>query len=128
MITLDPIERLELLKEYMHQRIDRMPGDWYPFQTYLHRYYPEKITTTIEYAKAQATHCYYCDRLLRDEKQSAKDGARKTADHFYPRSKNLINHRENRFVICCNMCNVLKGCLHPATILKMLSNEGFLTR
>jgi hypothetical protein len=110
--TIDPITRLNLLKEYMWWWIARWPDSHYSFDKFLYRHYPVLIPGTPEHCKAIATHCFYCGK-----KFGKPDKDKATLDHFVPESKGVTE----KFVICCMHCNSYKSDTMPNDFIKKVT-------
>lgn len=109
---VDPLVRLELLREYMIYWINRYPVKTKKFYEYLHDEYSHLIPGTVENAKSIATHCFYCNRKFQDEIRIYK----RSIDHFIPKAIGPTS----KFVICCADCNNRKGSDPPDVILSIL--------
>ncbi len=117
MITTCPhIEKLDLLRTYMNWRIDRFPGHSITFNRFIRLKYPKFIPGTTAYAKANATHCFYCNKDF-SKIYDIEAGQLKTIDHFFPQSADDTDYQTNRLVICCYRCNQAKLDLQPGTFL-----------
>jgi len=109
---VDPILRLNALKEYMAFWIDKYPDCYWSFERFLFSRYPKIIPGSPEHARSIATHCFYCGRIFKKEgKQIA------TIDHFMPQS---IGETE-KYVICCQHCNAYKGNTSPKEFVKKVT-------
>jgi len=108
---VDPIRRLELLKEYMSFWIDKWPTCSWSFETFLHRRHAYIIPGTIDHTKSIATHCYYCG-----EKFRSTGDLFPTVDHWMP----LSLGQTEKYVISCFGCNNNKGNTHPDKLVKQM--------
>lgn len=112
--AIDPITRLNLLKEYMGKKIDRWPVPTFDFEQFLYNNYSHLIPGTVRYAKENATHCFYCGRRF----TSKQPNMMATMDHWVPKSKG----HTDRFVICCGHCNSHKGDTTPEKFVKRITS------
>lgn len=110
---IDPITRLDLLREYMGKLIDKWPTRIIDFDQWLHNSHSHLIPGTIRYARANATHCFYCGRCFKGKQEILA-----TIDHWVPQSKG----KTERFVICCSHCNNHKGDSTPTAFIKRITN------
>lgn len=110
---LDPIVRLNLLKEYIYRRVDRYPLPTAGFECFLHHRYGYLIPGTAAYIKRIATHCFYCNRVFDNSSKNFKA----TVDHYLPKS---LGETE-KFVICCADCNNRKGNISPIALVEKMT-------
>lgn len=103
-VIYDPLKKLELLREYTSNRIDKIPYPYYSFRKWMKLYYPCYVFGTMAYVKLISTHCFYCNNYFKEDK---------TIDHFYPKSKVPDGSYEGVYVICCKRCNKIKADIHP---------------
>lgn len=118
MITIDPIFKLELLRDYMEWRIDNHPinnGQFiYHFHVWVKSYKRKYFPNTPLFIREIATHCYYCGKPMGEV-------GRFTIDHFDPVSNSdRIDGKGRIRVICCKKCNGRKTNLHPADYMRRL--------
>ena len=109
---IDPITRLDVLKEYMRWWIMKWPLSHCTFDQFFYKHYPVLIPGTAEHCKSVATHCFYCGK-----KFGKRDQDKATIDHFSPQSKGSTE----KFVVCCMSCNSYKSDTMPDKFLKKIT-------
>ena len=115
MILLDPIFKLELLKEYMSWRIDGAKERPIGFEKWIKNYKRRYHYPSPDSLCMLATHCYFCGKPYNDARKP-------TIDHFDPISKRETGEDTGRIrVICCKQCNLAKSDLHPADYVRRLN-------
>lgn len=122
MTILNPIKKLDLLREYMGKRINMMPREWWSFEAWVKKNRPQFYYGSLEYYRDCSTNCYYCRKEF-----TTKNFA--TIDHFYPQSKGDHETYGNIFVISCTRCNNAKANKHPEAFMaqmKRADRTGFL--
>lgn len=110
---VEPGTRLRLLSEYMELWVDKWPAPIFDFDLYLYNQYSHLIPGTVEHGRKNATHCYYCGRVFKQDPTRIA-----TVDHWVPKSKG----KTDRFVICCAHCNSNKGNAEPSVLLRRITN------
>lgn len=111
---IDPILRLNHLGYYMSWWIDHWPRPIWTFDQWLQKSHPQIIPGTLEYARAQATHCFYCGTRF---SRVANDSAAPSIDHYQPKSRGTTG----KYVICCRGCNSYKDNLTPIKYLRSIA-------
>lgn len=115
MILLDPIFKLELLKEYMAWRIDGAKESPIGFAKWIKNYKRRYHYPSPESLCIMATHCFYCCKPFNDARKP-------TIDHFDPLSKRESGEGVGRIrVIGCKQCNLAKSNIHPADYVRRLN-------
>lgn len=111
--TIDPLLRLKHLAYYMSWWVDHWPRVG-TFDQFLQLRYPQIIPGTVEHARAQATHCFYCGTLF---SKIENDLLAPSVDHYMPKSKGVTD----KYVICCRKCNCYKGNQSPLRYLRSIA-------
>lgn len=119
MTAINPIVKLEILKDYMNYWIKVWPKNHLTFDRFLLNRHPELIAGTPEYYREIATHCYYCDQHMKPDGKHAP-----TIDHYLP----LSLGETDIFVICCFTCNNLKSNTHPKKFTEMIAQANLKGR
>lgn len=125
MIMIDPIFKLELLKEYIDWRVENHPvnnGQYiHSFRRWIRSKKQKYNINSPECKRILATHCYYCDRPLNTAFKN-NGGKKPSIDHFKPLSKRDNFEAMNMIrVICCQNCNSRKTDIHPAEYARTLT-------
>lgn len=115
-LSMKPERKLEVLSTWINKVIDNYPVKYVSFDAWLLRKYPSEFEGTPEYARKISTHCFYCSRKF-------TDNVKKTIDHWIPKSANIKT--PNRYVICCQQCNVAKSNARPETIIHKCNKAIF---
>lgn len=113
---VDPLVRLNALQEWMNRWIDSWPIKTESFHKYFKEKYSYLIPGTIDYAKAIATHCFYCDEKMANGRVEFGNPMRSSIDHYEPRARG----KTERYVICCARCNTNKGSTSPEKLVSVI--------
>jgi hypothetical protein len=119
---INHIKKLDILASYISKRIDSPSERYVSFDVFLETRYPQFIQGSPYYYRDLSTHCYYCDKRFNKDYYA-------TVDHFFPQSKNGGRSiYKDVFVICCNHCNVAKGCRTPEWFIDMITRANIKGR
>jgi hypothetical protein len=116
----NPMERLKALTVYMNRWVDEWPKPKYNFHDFFYKKYQHVIPGTVDYAKAIATHCFYCNAKLKRGDNNGNHPNRASIDHYLPQSKG----KTERFVICCAQCNTNKGDVSPKNLVSKITKAS----
>lgn len=98
---MKPEKKLNYLRLYINDRIDKWPSRFPPFEKWLTIYLIKKEKEGIKNSEQrQKDHCAYCERSFHQ--------AVKTKDHVVARSIGGYDRKQNR-LLACEECNLWKA-------------------